>query len=56
MDDVVSEYIQYILKLVEIKRPEMPSFQISAYTENEYNNAIIEINEDFKYADYDVDY
>ncbi len=54
MEDEVSEYIQYILNLVEIKRPKMPSFPISAYTDNEYTSAIFELLNDFKFADSDI--
>ena len=35
MDDEINDYVQYILSLVEIKRPKMPSFPISAYSESE---------------------
>ena len=54
MDDEINDYVQYILSLVEIKRPKMPSFQISAYTESEYISAINEIMNDFSNADLDA--
>ena len=54
MDDEIYDYVQYILSLVEIKRPKMPSFPISAYTESEYISAINEIMNDFSNADLDA--
>lgn len=51
MSDEVREYIEYIAKLKEIQKPKMPTFSISAYTDNEYTNAIYEVMKDFKYID-----
>lgn len=54
MDDEINDYVQYILSLVEIRRPKMPSFPVSAYTENEYILAINEIMSDFSATDLDA--
>lgn len=51
MDDEITDYIEYILSLVEIKRPKMPTFSLSAYTESEYINAINEIMNEYSHLD-----
>lgn len=51
MDDEITDYIKYILSLVEIKRPKMPTFSLSAYTESEYINAINEIMKEYSHLD-----
>ncbi len=51
MDDEITDYIKYILSLVEIKRPKMPTFSLSAYTESEYINAINEIMNECSHLD-----
>ncbi len=40
MDELVSAYIDYILNLKEVLKPPMPEFDVSAYTDIEYANAI----------------
>lgn len=51
MDDEITDYIKYILSLVEIKRPKMPTFSLSAYTESEYINVINEIMNECSHLD-----
>lgn len=51
MDDEITDYIKYILSLVEIKRPKMPTFSLSAYTESEYIKAINEIMNEYSHLD-----
>ena len=51
MDDEITDYIKYILSLVEIKRPKMPTFSLSAYTESEYINSINEIMNECSHLD-----
>ena len=51
MDDEITDYIKYILSLVEIKRPKMPTFSLSAYTESEYIKAIKEIMNVYSHLD-----
>ena len=51
MNDEINDYVQYVLSVMEIRRPEMPSFLISAYTESEYISAINEIMKDFSSID-----
>lgn len=51
MNEEVNAYIEYLSKLNEIKRPKMPRISISAYTDNEYTNAIYEVMKDFMYID-----
>lgn len=47
MDDIVSEYIAYLMQFVELDKPIMPKFDLGAYTDNEYLLTIGELNEDF---------
>ena len=43
----VFHYIEYLENFREVNRPKMPKFDIDAYTDNEYQKAIFEINSEF---------
>ena len=45
------EYIKWLQDLGDFKKPSMPSFDVSAYTENEYGFAIQELNSIFDNID-----
>ncbi|MBR2969763.1 MAG: hypothetical protein IKC49_01775 [Clostridia bacterium] len=47
MNDIVSEYIAYLSKFVEINKPKMPKFDLYAYTDNEYLLIVKELNQDY---------
>lgn len=51
MSDEVREYIEYIAKLKEIQKTKMPTFSISAYTDNEYTQAIDAVMKDYENID-----
>ncbi len=51
MDELIREYINYIAHLEEIKRPEMPNFNLSAYTESEYVDTIKELMDAYDLVD-----
>lgn len=51
MDEQVYEYIKYINSISEITKPKMPTFDKTAYTENEYIKAINQIEKDFVFTD-----
>lgn len=51
MYDEILAYMQYFSKLGEIKKPEMPSFDLSAYTDSEYLLAVKNINFDYEKID-----
>ncbi len=51
MNEEIREYIVYLSRFLEIKKPKMPNFDISAYTDNEYTLAIDEIMNDFSSVD-----
>ncbi len=51
MDELIREYVEYISRLNEVKRPNKPKFDISAYTESEYISAINELMLDFDLVD-----
>ncbi len=51
MIEQVQAYIEFLSKFRSIERPKMPIFDVSAYTDNEYNIAIHKIDEDFQYID-----
>ncbi len=47
----VEEYIRFLQNFGEVVRPQMPNFDISAYTDSEYTNALGLIMEDYKFVD-----
>ena len=51
MKQEILGYIEYLNSFKELKRPQMPNFDLSAYTDIEYHKAISEINEDFDNVD-----
>lgn len=51
MNEEVNAYIEYLLNLVNIVRPQMPKFDTKAYTDSEYKLAIKEILKDFDRVD-----
>ena len=44
----IMEYEKYLLNFDMVKKPKMPKFDIAAYTENEYVNAIKNVVSDFE--------
>ena len=51
MNEQVNEYIKYLLDMRIVKKPQMPSFDIEAYTDSEYEIAISQLNYDFEMID-----
>ena len=51
MNDLVDAYIEFLLQMKGFEKPEMPKFDQSAYTENEYINLMKFIEEEYKYVD-----
>jgi len=51
MQREVFHYIEYLSNFKELNRPKMPNFDVGAYTDIEYVNAIKEINLDFDKVD-----
>ena len=47
MQREIFHYIEYINRFKELKKPQMPNFDLGAYTDIEYYKAINEINEEF---------
>lgn len=48
-------YIEYLERFAEITKPEMPTFNHSAYTDNEYISAINSVMEDYENIfDFDI--
>ena len=55
MFEEFEEYAKYFERLNEVCKPLMPSFDISAYTDNEYINEISSIQNDFdRFDDFDL--
>lgn len=48
MLEEIMEYEKYLLNFVMVKKPKMPKFNIAAYTDNEYVNAIENVVLDFE--------
>lgn len=51
MQQEILNYIEYLKTFKELKKPKMPSFDLNAYTDNEYHIAINELQEDFDRID-----
>lgn len=51
MNEYVEEYLKYVASLQQIKKPKMPKIAPSAYTDNEYTNAINQVMDEFEFAD-----
>lgn len=51
MQQEILSYIEYLNSFKELKKPQMPNFDLTAYTDIEYHKAIDEINEDFDNID-----
>lgn len=47
MNEEIEEYVKYLSSFSMVEKPVMPKFNISAYTDNEYLNAIYDLMEDF---------
>ena len=55
MNDEVLAYIEFLSHFKGIDKPTMPNFDVSAYTENEYLNAIENVVDDYSMiADFDI--
>lgn len=44
-------YIEFLNNFTQVEKPKMPYFELSAYTDNEYLNAINVINNEFDEID-----
>ena len=44
-------YLQFLSEFGEVKKPIMPNFNTSAYTDNEYLSAILDIQNSFEMLD-----
>ena len=51
MDEEIKAYETYLLNFGLVEKPQMPNFELSAYTDNEYKQAIFEIMNDFDFVD-----
>ncbi len=51
MEEQVNAYIEFLAGFGVVQKPDMPKFDVSAYTENEYVRAINSIEQDFEFAD-----
>ncbi len=51
MDEQVNAYIEYIGNMRQLTKPNMPKFDLSAYTENEYVKEIRSLEKEFENTD-----
>ena len=51
MDNEINAYVEYLLNFNELALPKMPKFNLSAYTEIEYLNAIKTVMQDYENID-----
>ena len=47
----IFDYLDLLENFKQVNRPIMPKFNLSAYTDNEYVNAIKSVNDDFENID-----
>lgn len=53
MNEEIKEYETYLLNFGMVEKPIMPNFELSAYTDNEYQQAIFDIMNEFGFVDYE---
>ena len=51
MSEINDAYIEFLLKFRELERPLMPKFDVFAYTDSEYLNAIKDVENLFSLVD-----
>ena len=51
MNQEIMEYEKYLLSFGLVEKPPMPNFDLLAYTDNEYQQAIFNIMHDFDVFD-----
>ena len=51
MLEEVEAYIEYLQNFGEVNKPIMPKFNVSAYTESEYQSAIYSVMQDYEKID-----
>ena len=51
MNEEIKAYEEYLLNFGMVEKPQMPKFDLQAYTENEYTSAIFELLKDFDKID-----
>ena len=47
----ILEYEHYLLNFNMVEKPKMPKFEVSAYTDSEYKNAIFQVVADYENID-----
>ena len=51
MNEFVEAYIEFLQNFSELDRPIMPKFNVYAYTESEYINAVEDTMRDYEFID-----
>ena len=51
MFEFIDAYIEFLHGFKELNRPEMPKFDVFAYTESEYVTAINDVMREYEYID-----
>ena len=51
MDEEIREYEKYLASFGLIEKPQMPKFDISAYTDNEYLSVVYNLLKDYDNVD-----
>ena len=54
MEQEIFAYLEYLSTFTELTRPAMPNFNLFAYSDSEYTNAINVIMQDYQNVD-DID-
>ena len=51
MNEEINAYYEYLLNFDMVKKPQMPNFDVGAYTDNEYKTLIFDLLHDFDMCD-----
>ena len=54
MEQEIFAYMEYLSSFTELTRPSMPNFNLFAYSDSEYTNAINSVMKDYESID-DID-
>lgn len=51
MNNLVQAYIDFLIEFKPVEKPIMPKFNVSEYTDSEYQIAIEELMSDYQFVD-----
>lgn len=51
MKDEIGAYVEYLLNFRTVNKPPLPKFDVSAYTDNEYQSLVLELMNNYALID-----